>query len=53
MSLADIRRDYPGAPLDEAHTDADPMRQFALWFEQVQQLETDPTAMALDRKSVV
>jgi pyridoxamine 5'-phosphate oxidase len=47
MSLADIRRDYEGQPLDEQHSDADPMRQFVAWFEQVQGVETDPTAMAL------
>lgn len=47
MSLADIRREYLGEPLSEAHSDPDPMRQFALWFEQVRDLETDPTAMAL------
>lgn len=47
MSLADIRREYLGEPLDDTHSDADPFRQFALWFEQVRRLEPDPTAMAL------
>lgn len=47
MSLADIRRDYLGAPLSEADSDTDPMRQFRVWFEQVRDLEPDPTAMAL------
>src|SRR5436190_2710385 len=47
MSLADIRREYLGEPLSEAHCDVDPMRQFAQWFEQVRSLEADPTAMAL------
>lgn len=47
MSLADIRRDYEGVPLDEAHSDADPFAQFAAWFAQVRDLEADPTAMAL------
>src|SRR5687768_14660789 len=47
MSLADIRREYLGEPLDERHSDADPFRQFAHWFEQVTSLEPDPTAMAL------
>jgi pyridoxamine 5'-phosphate oxidase len=47
MSLADIRREYLGQPLDDAHADADPFRQFTFWFDQVRQLETDPTAMAL------
>jgi pyridoxamine 5'-phosphate oxidase len=47
MSLADIRREYLGQPLSETDSDADPFRQFARWFEQVRELETDPTAMAL------
>jgi pyridoxamine 5'-phosphate oxidase len=47
MSLADIRREYLGEPLSEAHSDPDPMRQFAHWFEQVRGVEPDPTAMAL------
>ena len=47
MTLSDIRREYQGAPLDEAHSDSDPFTQFAAWFEQVRELETDPTAMAL------
>jgi pyridoxamine 5'-phosphate oxidase len=47
MSLADIRREYLGQPLDEAHADADPFKQFSVWFEQVRPLEADPTAMAL------
>jgi pyridoxamine 5'-phosphate oxidase len=47
MSLADIRREYLGAPLSEAHSDPDPMRQFSVWFELVRDIEADPTAMAL------
>lgn len=47
MSLADIRREYLGQPLDEADSDADPVRQFTAWLEQVRELEPDPTAMAL------
>ena len=47
LSLADIRREYLGEPLSEAHCESDPMRQFARWFEQVRDLEADPTAMAL------
>jgi len=47
MSLADIRREYLGEPLSEAHCAEDPMRQFAHWFEQVRSVEPDPTAMAL------
>ena len=47
MSLANIRREYLGEPLSELHSDSNPMRQFALWFEQVRDTEPDPTAMAL------
>ena len=47
MSLADIRREYLGEPLSETESDADPFHQFALWFEQVREIEPDPTAMAL------
>jgi len=47
MSLANIRREYLGEPLSEAHSDPNPMRQFAHWFEQVRHTEADPTAMAL------
>jgi pyridoxamine 5'-phosphate oxidase len=47
MSIADIRREYLGEPLDETQSDPDPFRQFSHWFEQVRPLETDPTAMAL------
>jgi pyridoxamine 5'-phosphate oxidase len=47
MSVADIRREYPGEPFDEAHSNADPFAQFSIWFEQVRASEPDPTAMAL------
>jgi len=47
MSLSDIRREYMGEPLDGARSDADPFRQFSVWFDQVKPLETDPTAMVL------
>ena len=47
MSISDLRREYPGEPLDERHADADPFRQFSVWFEQARQVEPDPTAMAL------
>ena len=46
MTLGDIRRDYAGEPLDEAHAHADPLMQFSTWFEQVRATEQDPTAMA-------
>jgi pyridoxamine 5'-phosphate oxidase len=47
MSLGDVRRDYRGAPLDEADAAGDPFQQFARWFEEVRLLEADPTAMVL------
>jgi pyridoxamine 5'-phosphate oxidase len=47
MSLADIRREYLGQPLSETESEVDPLRQFALWFEQVRGIEPDATAMAL------
>ena len=47
MSLSDIRREYLGEPLDQAHSNTDPFAQFSIWFEQVRAVETDPTAMAL------
>jgi pyridoxamine 5'-phosphate oxidase len=47
MTLADVRREYLGEPLDETRSDADPFKQFSIWFEQVRQTEQDPTAMAL------
>jgi pyridoxamine 5'-phosphate oxidase len=47
MTLSGIRREYLGAPLSEAASDPDPLRQFAAWFEQVREIEADPTAMAL------
>jgi pyridoxamine 5'-phosphate oxidase len=47
MTIADIRRDYSGDPLSETESDPDPYAQFARWFEQVRELEADPTACAL------
>ena len=47
MSLGDIRREYLGEPLDEKHCDVDPFAQFSIWLKQVQDLESDPTAMVL------
>jgi pyridoxamine 5'-phosphate oxidase len=47
MSIANIRRDYSGDPLSETESDPDPFQQFARWFEQVRDLEADPTACAL------
>ena len=47
MSIANIRREYSGDPLSETDSNPDPFRQFAHWFEQVRELESDPTACAL------
>lgn len=47
MSIANIRRDYSGDPLSEIESDPDPFAQFTTWFEQVRDLEADPTAFAL------
>jgi pyridoxamine 5'-phosphate oxidase len=47
MSIANIRRDYSGDTLSETESDPDPFRQFERWFEQVRELEADPTAFAL------
>ena len=47
MTLGHIRRDYLGEPLSETESDPDPFRQFAVWFDQVREIEQDPTAMAL------
>jgi pyridoxamine 5'-phosphate oxidase len=45
--LPELRREFPGMALGEAEAHADPFRQFDIWFEQVRELERDPTAMAL------
>ena len=34
MSIADIRRVYAHARLDEANVNADPIAEFDLWFKQ-------------------
>ena len=47
MPFANIRRDYSGEPLSETDSDPDPFRQFTRWFEQIRDLEADPTAFAL------
>ncbi len=47
MSIANIRRDYSGDPLSETESDSDPFAQFSRWFDQVRNLEADPTAFSL------
>lgn len=47
-SLADLRREYSQAELDEKTVDPDPIRQFLAWFEQAGQAgEVEPNAMTL------
>ena len=48
MSIADIRREYAHARLDEADVSHDPLVQFARWFAEAAEAEVpDHTAMAL------
>jgi pyridoxamine 5'-phosphate oxidase len=47
-NLADLRRDYARATLDESSVDADPIRQFERWFaEAVGADALEPNAMTL------
>jgi pyridoxamine 5'-phosphate oxidase len=47
VPFADIRRDYSGEPLSETESHPDPFHQFTRWFEQIRDLEADPTAVTL------
>jgi pyridoxamine 5'-phosphate oxidase len=48
MSLADLRREYLDAGLNEADVDPDPIRQFGLWFQQALAAGVpEPNAMTL------
>jgi pyridoxamine 5'-phosphate oxidase len=48
MSLADLRRDYSGAELDERSVDKDPLKQFLRWIEEAAKGEVlEPNAMTL------
>jgi pyridoxamine 5'-phosphate oxidase len=48
MSLADLRKSYERAELDEQHAEADPLRQFGLWLQQALDAELpEPNAMTL------
>lgn len=48
MSIADIRREYARARLDEADVSHDPLVEFARWFAEAREAELrDPTAMTL------
>jgi len=48
MSIADIRREYARASLDEAHVAPDPLAEFHRWFTQALEARVlEPNAMAL------
>jgi pyridoxamine 5'-phosphate oxidase len=48
MSIADLRREYSQARLDEAHASADPVAQFGRWFAEAREAKVmEPNAMAL------
>src|SRR3954462_144161 len=48
MSIADLRRDYARARLDEANVSSDPVAQFERWFAEAREAKVmDPNAMAL------
>ena len=48
MTLADLRHEYTRAGLSEADVDADPIRQFGVWFEQALAAQVpEPNAMTL------
>lgn len=47
-SIADIRTDYKRGVLDEAHADADPIRQFSRWWDEALASEViEPNAATL------
>jgi pyridoxamine 5'-phosphate oxidase len=47
-SIADLRRDYASRALTEEGADADPLKQFALWFEEALETQVlDANAMTL------
>jgi len=48
ITLAELRNDYARGSLDEHHVDADPIRQFQLWFQQALDAQVpEPNAMTL------
>lgn len=51
MSIADLRREYMRASLDEQDTDADPIRQFERWFHEALQADV-PEANAMSVATV-
>lgn len=52
MNIADLRKDYTLQALDESHVSADPLRQFAHWFDEAIRSEVlEPNAMTLSTVS--
>ena len=48
ITLAELRNDYARGSLDEQHVEADPIRQFQLWFQQALDAKVpEPNAMTL------
>jgi pyridoxamine 5'-phosphate oxidase len=48
MSIADLRREYARARLDETHVSADPIAQFERWFAEAREAKVmEANAMAL------
>lgn len=48
MSIADLRREYARARLDEAHVSPDPVVEFDRWFREAREAKVpEPNAMAL------
>jgi pyridoxamine 5'-phosphate oxidase len=48
MDISQLRRDYKREALDEAHADADAMRQFARWWDEAAASQLpEPNAMTL------
>ena len=48
MTIADLRREYARARLDEGQVSADPLAEFGRWFTQAQEAQVlEPNAMTL------
>ena len=48
MNIADLRKSYERAELDEAASRADPLEQFGLWFQQALDSQVpEPNAMTV------
>ncbi|MGV3742622.1 MAG: pyridoxamine 5'-phosphate oxidase [Burkholderiaceae bacterium] len=53
MSIADLRKEYMRASLDERDTDEDPIRQFERWFHEARQADVpEPNAMSVSTVGV-